>query len=155
MKSVHIFTDGGSFGNPGPGGYGVVMKYRRHTKELSGAFARTTNNRMEIMAAIKGLQELTERCKVTLYSDSQYLVNAFSKGWVFNWEKRNWTKSNREKVKNIDLWKILLSLCSRHEVEFSWVKGHAGHKENERCDYLCKQAAEKPDLPADEGYLEN
>ena len=152
MKEVVINSDGGSFGNPGPGGYGVVMKYNQHRKELSGAFRKTTNNRMEIMGVIRGLQQLTERCLVSVYSDSKYVVNTIEKGWAVKWRINNWIKSNKEVAANPDLWAILLDLCQEHEVTFNWVKGHAGDVENERCDELCKIAGKMPDLPADAGY---
>jgi ribonuclease HI len=152
LKHVTIYTDGACFGNPGPGGYGVVLLYEQHRKELSSAFALTTNNRMEIMAAIAGLEALRNTCRVTLYSDSQYLVNAISKGWVQRWQANNWWRNSEELASNSDLWEKLLSLCSQHSVEFVWVKGHAGNPENERCDELSRLAVSKLDLPIDEGY---
>jgi len=155
VKEVVINSDGGSFGNPGPGGYGVVMKYKHHRKELSGAFRKTTNNRMEILGAIRGLEELTERCKVAVFSDSKYVVNAISKGWAKKWRANNWIKSNKEIAANHDLWAILLELCDKHDATFNWVKGHAGDPENERCDELCKAAGKQPDLPVDIGYEES
>ena len=148
-----MYTDGACLGNPGPGGYGVILLYQGHKRELSGGYRKTTNNRMEIMAAIVGLEALKERCEVTLYSDSEYLVNAMSKGWIQRWRANGWKRNKREKVLNPDLWERLLRLCELHEVQFSWVKGHGGTPENVRCDQLAVQAAQQPDLPVDEGYV--
>jgi len=150
--SVEIYTDGGCEPNPGVGGYGVVLVHPRKRTELSGGFRSTTNNRMEIYAAIKGLELLTQPCKVTLYSDSQYLVDAMMKGWAVRWRKNDWWLSNKERAKNVDLWEKLLSLCEMHQVEFRWVRGHAGNLENECCDRLSMAALRQPNLPADEGY---
>jgi ribonuclease HI len=152
-KLVTIYTDGACLGNPGPGGYGVILLYQGHKRELSGGYRKTTNNRMEIMAAIVGLEALKERCEVTLYSDSEYLVNAMSKGWIQRWRANGWKRNKREKVLNPDLWERLLRLCELHDVQFSWVKGHGGTPENVRCDQLAVQAAQQPDLPVDEGYV--
>jgi ribonuclease HI len=152
-KHVTMYTDGACLGNPGPGGYGVILLYQGHRRELSGGYRKTTNNRMEIMAAIVGLEALKERCEVTLYSDSEYLVNAMSKGWIQRWRANGWKRNKREKVLNPDLWERLLRLCELHEVQFSWVKGHGGTPENVRCDQLAVQAAQQPDLPVDEGYV--
>ena len=151
-KHVHIYTDGGSLGNPGPGGYGVVLRYGEHEKRLSGGFQRTTNNRMEIMGAIVGLEALKGPCLVTLYSDSKYLVDAMSLGWARRWRANGWRRNKTEKAVNPDLWERLLDACERHTVEFVWIKGHAGHRWNEICDVLSKQAASGNDLPPDEGY---
>ena len=148
-KHVKIYTDGGCLGNPGPGGYGAVLLHGDRRKELSGGFRLTTNNRMELMAAIEGLKALKPPCKVTLYSDSQYLVNAINKGWLTNWIKRNWIKSDKAEVKNIDLWQQLSELCQKHEIIFVWIKGHDGDIENERCDRLAVDAANRKDLPPD------
>jgi ribonuclease HI len=152
VPHVEIYTDGGCEPNPGPGGYGVVLLHPRKRREISGGFRRTTNNRMEIYAAIAGLEILKEPCKVTLYSDSQYLVNAITQGWVETWKKKNWWRKQTERVPNFDLWEKLLALCEKHQVEFRWIKGHAGNRENERCDQLSMEALRKPDLPVDEGY---
>lgn len=152
LPQVQIFTDGGCKPNPGPGGYGVVLLHARKRAELSGAFRNTTNNRMEILAAIKGLEQLKRPCQVTLYSDSQYLVNAITKGWAVRWQKKNWRLSPTEHAKNIDLWQKLLPLCAVHRVRFHWVRGHAGNRENERCDQLSTAARRRPNLPADDGY---
>ncbi len=154
---VRIYTDGSSRGNPGPGGYGTVLLYtdssgREHRRELSGGFRLTTNNRMEILAAIVGLEALIRPCHVDLYSDSRYLVQAISDGWVEGWIRRGWKRGKNEKVKNVDLWKRLMEAMESHEVVFHWVKGHAGHPENERCDVLAVEAALGRDLPEDQGY---
>jgi ribonuclease HI len=154
MKQVNLYTDGGCFNNPGPGGYGVVLAYDSHRRELSGGFRRTTNNRMEIFAAIAGLEALKEPCQVTIVSDSQYLVYAIEKGWARKWKANGWKRNNKEKAINPDLWDRLLTLCKIHDVQFQWIRGHAGHPENERCDELAKAAAQSPDLPVDPGYLD-
>ncbi|EHO42502.1 ribonuclease HI [Caldithrix abyssi] len=146
MKQVEIFTDGACSGNPGPGGYGTILKYQQHTKELSEGYFKTTNNRMELMAIIKGLEALKEPCEVTVYSDSRYIVDAINKGWLKNWVKRRWIRGKNEPVKNVDLWKRLLKQLEKHKVQFIWVKGHAGHTENERCDELAVKAASRPKL---------
>ena len=148
-KEVKIYTDGGCIGNPGPGGYGIILIYGTHTKELSGGFRFTTNNRMELIAAIEGLKVLKYKCKVSLFSDSKYLVDAFNQGWIYNWKKKNWQKSDKGDVKNVDLWKILYDLIKKHDVTLHWVRGHAGHKENERCDKLAIEAANRENLPPD------
>lgn len=152
LKKVTIYTDGACIGNPGPGGYGVVLLYGNHRKEISGGFRSTTNNRMEIMASIAGLSALKPKCAVTLYTDSQYLADAVMKGWAKRWRANGWKRNKREKALNSDLWEKLLDLCEQHEVEFVWVRGHAGDPENERCDRLSMQAAQGKDLPADVGY---
>jgi ribonuclease HI len=149
---VEIYTDGGCEPNPGPGGYGVVLVHPKKRVEASGGFRLTTNNRMELFAAIRGLEMLKQPCRVALYSDSQYLVKAMMEGWVANWKKKDWWRTNTERPENVDLWKRLEALCQTHQVEFRWVKGHAGHPENERCDQLSMAALRQPDLPADEGY---
>lgn len=153
---VKIYTDGSARGNPdGPGGYGTILKYVDgkgvlHERELSQGYVRTTNNRMELMAAIAGLEALKKPCKVELYSDSQYLVNAFNQHWIEGWIKKNWKRGKNEPVKNVDLWKRLLSAKEPHDVSFIWVKGHDGHAENERCDSLATGAADGDDLIVDE-----
>lgn len=133
---VEIFTDGACSGNPGVGGWGVKLRCGSYEKELSGGEENTTNNRMELTAAIKGLEALKRRCEVTLYSDSKYLVDAINNGWVYGWKKKGWKRSNNEPALNSDLWERLLELIAANKVEFVWVKGHAGHPENERCDDL-------------------
>ena len=152
LTQVTIFTDGGCDPNPGPGGYGVILTSGKRKKELSGGFRLTTNNRMEVLAAVAGLQALKFPCKVKLCSDSRYLVDAMTKGWALRWQKNGWRRNKKEKASNIDLWEKLLSLCTQHEVEFEWVKGHAGIHANERCDVLAAAAMKRPGLPVDEGY---
>jgi ribonuclease HI len=149
---VDIYTDGGCEPNPGPGGYGVVLIHPRKRMELSGGFRKTTNNRMEIYAAIAGLEMLKQPCKVTLHSDSQYLVKAMSEGWVANWKQKKWWRSRTERPENVDLWQRLDALCQTHQVEFRWVKGHAGIPDNERCDQLSMSGLRQPNLPQDQGY---
>ena len=152
---VDIYTDGAARGNPdGPGGYGTVLEYRDtkgnlHTKELSQGYRKTTNNRMELMAAIAGLEALNRPCQVNLYSDSQYLVDAFNQHWIENWVRKGWKRGKNEPVKNIDLWKRLLAAKEPHQVTFIWVKGHDGHPQNERCDALATGAADGEDLAED------
>jgi len=151
-KHVNIYTDGGCLGNPGPGGYGAVLRYGEHEKRLSGGFRRTTNNRMEIMAAIVGLEALKSSCSVTLHSDSKYLVDAMRLGWVRRWKANGWRRNKKDMAVNVDLWERLLAVCGRHDVTFVWVKGHVGHRWNEICDALSKKAAAGKDLPTDEEY---
>jgi ribonuclease HI len=151
-KKVTIYTDGACLGNPGPGGYGVVLLYGGHRKELSGGFRLTTNNRMELLAVIVGLRSLKERCSVTVYSDSQYVVNAIEKGWAARWRANGWKRNKKEKAINRDLWRQLLDLCDMHEVKMVWVRGHSGVEENERADVLSVTAAKQKNLPVDEGY---
>lgn len=136
MKNVRIYTDGACSGNPGPGGWGVVLLYGEYTKELSGFDPETTNNRMELTAAIRGLSVLKEPCSVDLYSDSSYLVNAFEKGWLENWQKKNWLTAAKQPVLNQDLWEQLLRLTKEHSVRFIKVKGHSSDLYNNRCDQL-------------------
>ncbi len=152
LKQVVIYTDGACSGNPGPGGYGAVMLFNGHRKELSGGFRRTTNNRMELLGAIEGLRALKDRCSVKLHTDSQYVVNAIEKGWAAKWKANGWMRNKKDKAVNPDLWEQLLTLCQHHKVEFVWVRGHNGDKENERCDRLAVAAAQQPNLPADELY---
>ncbi len=149
---MRIYTDGACDPNPGPGGYGVVLLHPKKRLEASGGFRLTTNNRMEIYAAIRGLELLKRPCELTLLSDSQYLVNAITQGWATAWKKRDWWRTNKERAINIDLWQKLLALCDEHKVQFVWVRGHAGNKENERCDELSCAALRQPNLPPDEGY---
>jgi ribonuclease HI len=152
LKEVIIYTDGACTGNPGPGGYGIVLLSDRHRKELSGGYRLTTNNRMEMMAAIVALQALKNQCLVTLHTDSKYLVDAIVQGWAKKWQKNGWMRNNKEAAKNPDLWQQLLDLCSKHQVKFVWVRGHAGIAENECCDRLAVKAAHQPGLPTDLGY---
>ena len=151
-SQVIIYTDGACHGNPGPGGYAAILIYEEKQKEISGGFKKTTNNRMELMAAIKGLESLKDSCDVTLYSDSQYLVRSMTQGWVQKWQANGWKRNKKDPALNVDLWKQILVLCHKHEVEFQWTKGHAGHPENERCDLLANEAAEQSDLPEDKIY---
>lgn len=155
MKKIEIFTDGSSLGNPGPGGYAAIVCYKGIKKELSQGYRRTTNNRMEMMGAIASLSALKERCSVTIYTDSQYLADGISKGWAIKWRQRGWIKSNKERALNVDLWSKLLDLLEYHQVEFKWLRGHAGHPENERCDKLAKEAATAPNLLIDKDYEES
>lgn len=136
MKSVEIYTDGACSGNPGPGGWGAILKFGNIEKEVSGYDAETTNNRMELTAVIRALELLKEECNVTLYSDSSYVVHAFEKGWISSWVSNNWVKSNREQVKNPDLWQVLYELSQKHTITWVWVKGHADNQYNNRCDSL-------------------
>lgn len=158
--NVTIYTDGSARGNPnGPGGYGTVIEYidskgQLHTREYSGGYIKTTNNRMELMAAIIGLEALTKPCKVKLYSDSQYVIKAFNEGWLQGWINKGWKRGKNEPVKNVDLWKRLLKAAEIHMVEYIWVKGHAGHPGNERCDFLATSAADGEHLMIDEGLQE-
>ena len=145
---VKLFTDGSARGNPdGPGGYGAILQYQDakgqvHEKELSGGYKKTTNNRMELMGVIRGLEALNQPCHVTLFSDSKYVIDAFKQHWIDSWLKNNWKKSDKKPVKNVDLWKRLLAAKESHDVSFIWVKGHDGHEQNERCDYLATSAAD-------------
>ncbi|MGQ9815430.1 MAG: ribonuclease HI, partial [Candidatus Roseilinea sp.] len=149
---VVMYTDGGCDPNPGPGGYGVVLLFAGHRKELSGGYRLTTNNRMEIMAAIAGLKALNRRCRVTLHTDSEYLANAMNKGWARRWCMNGWMRNKTDPALNPDLWQELLALCEQHEVTFVWVRGHAGNPDNERCDQLTRQAWRNRNLPPDPGY---
>lgn len=141
INEVTIYTDGACSGNPGPGGWGVVLMAGGHTKELSGGDRNTTNNKMELTAVIKGLEALTRPCKVNLYSDSAYVINAFNQHWIDNWQRNGWRNKAREEVANVDLWKKLLILTSKHDVTFIKVKGHADNEYNNRCDKLAVAAA--------------
>ena len=150
-ESIVLFTDGAASGNPGPGGWGAVLKCGPLRKEMSGGFARTTNNRMELLAVIKGLEAIRwEHAVVHVYSDSTYVVKSVEEGWLDGWVLKGW-----KKTKNVDLWQRFLPLKARHELHFHWVKGHADNPENERCDHLAVAAREVPDLPVDEGYENN
>lgn len=156
LPHVSIWTDGSSLGNPGPGGYGAILLFDRAgetlTKELSQGYRNTTNNRMEVMAAIAALEALKTPCKVTLYSDSQYLVHAHTQGWLNNWIQKNWKTSKKISVKNVDLWKRLLDAERPHDVTYTWVEGHAGTELNERCDRLAVKAASSDILLEDTGF---
>ena len=152
MRDVTLHTDGACRGNPGPGGYGVVLLYGKRRSELSGGFRMTTNNRMELMAAIKGLEALKDTCRVALWSDSTYVIDALSEGWAARWRTNGWRRNKKKLAVNPDLWGKLLELCESHEITYNWVRGHSGNPENERCDQLATEAADQPDLPADEKY---
>ena len=147
MKAVELFTDGACSGNPGPGGWGAILRYHGHERELSGGDAHTTNNRMELSAVIAGLEQLKEPCSVTLTSDSKYVCDAITKGWARSWKKNGWRKSDKSPALNADLWDKLLALLDTHEVTVVWVKGHAGHPENERCDKLATAEAARHAQP--------
>lgn len=154
MKNVTIYTDGSCLGNPGPGGWAAILQLdgTEHRRELSGGARLTTNNRMELNAVLEALGTLREPCAVALYTDSQYVCHAVSKGWLRGWKKKNWIKSDKKPVKNVDLWRRLPALLQRHEVTFHWLRGHAGHAENERCDELARSVAARADLPEDAGF---
>lgn len=152
MKTVTIYTDGACSGNPGAGGYGVVLLYGTARKELSGGYRLTTNNRMEVLAVIRGLEALKEPCHVLLYSDSKYVVDAIEKGWVVKWRQNGWMRNKKERASNVDLWEQLLVLLERHQVSFRWVKGHADNPENERCDALARAAIQSGNLLEDTAY---
>ena len=143
MKKIEIFTDGACSGNPGPGGFGAILRYNEHIKEISGGEAETTNNRMELRGVIEALKALKEPCEVTVTSDSKYVCDAVTKGGARSWKAHNWIKSDKKKALNSDLWEELLNLLDKHKVKFVWVKGHAGHPENERCDELAVAEAAK------------
>jgi ribonuclease HI len=151
LKQLSLFTDGSCLGNPGPGGYGAILIYKQHRKELSQGYRLTTNNRMEMMAAIAALQSLQEPCVVQLTTDSQYVKQGITQ-WIQNWKRRGWLTASKEPVKNVDLWKLLDTEVQRHQVHWHWVKGHSGHDENERCDVLARDAAMSHELLEDSGY---
>lgn len=152
LQSVEIYTDGACSGNPGPGGYGAILKYGEREKELSGGYALTTNNRMELMAVIKGLEALKRPCRVTLYSDSKYIVDAMNLGWAVKWRAAGWMRGKKSPAKNPDLWKKILELASIHQIRWVWVKGHASNRYNNRCDRLAVEAAAGDNLQPDPGY---
>ncbi|ADB94834.1 ribonuclease HI [Candidatus Atelocyanobacterium thalassae] len=152
MKKLKIYTDGACSGNPGKGGYGVILVFNKYRKELSGGYRLTTNNRMEIISIIIGLEALTKLCNVTIYSDSRYVVDTMNKGWASKWQSNNWKRNKQEIAKNSDLWKRLLDLCTKHNVQFIWVKGHSGHPENERCDQLAVLASKRMELFIDKVF---
>ena len=155
MKQVTIYTDGACKGNPGPGAYGVVMMFGEHRKEVSAGYQLTTNNRMELLAAITALELLQQPCKVDLHSDSKYLVQAINDNWIAGWQKKGWVNSKKEPVKNQDLWRRLLTVMEPHQISWHWVKGHAGNVENERCDELANEAVVGEKLLEDEGFDPN
>ena len=149
---VTLYTDGAALGNPGPGGYAAILEREGKRKEISGGFRWTTNNRMELMAAIAGLSELSQPCRVRLVSDSTYLVRTMQQGLAEKWRAKGWKRGKNGKAENVDLWQRMLDLCARHEVTFEWVAGHSGHPHNERCDALSYAAARRRDLPPDQPY---
>lgn len=151
MKQIQLYTDGSCLGNPGPGGYGAVLLYKQHRKELSRGYRLTTNNRMELMAAIAGLAALSHDCEVELTTDSQYVRQGITQ-WINGWKRNNWRTAAKTPVKNADLWQQLDRLCQRHKVHWHWVKGHSGHPENERCDELAREAALHQAVDEDTGY---
>ena len=154
IPEIKLYTDGGAEPNPGKGGYGVILSYKGRQKEFCEGYELTTNNRMELMAVIVGLEKIKTKAKVTVYSDSKYVVDGIEKGWAENWERNNWIKKKGNLVLNKDLWERLLDVIDEHEVTFNWVKGHAGHIENERCDALATKGINSENKIKDEGYLE-
>lgn len=151
-KRVVVYTDGACLGNPGPGGYACLLIYNAVRKELAAGFRLTTNNRMELLAAIAALRALKEPCRVILHTDSRYLVDGIERGWARKWKEKGWKRAGKKKAENADLWAQLLDLCDYHEVTLVWVEGHAGNKENERCDMLARRAAQGDRLAIDHGY---
>lgn len=152
QTTVILYTDGACSGNPGPGGYGTILKAGSNRKELSGGFRKTTNNRMELLAVIEGLKALKRSCTVELYSDSKYVVDAINQGWAKRWKANNWKRNKKDKALNVDLWKELLPLLDQHAITVNWVKGHSTDKENQRADKLAVEASRKPNLPVDQGF---
>ncbi len=143
LKTVEIFTDGACSGNPGPGGWGAILRYGEHELEISGGEKQTTNNRMELTALISALKRLKEKCNIIIFTDSKYISDAFNNGWIWNWIKKGWKKADKSPVLNVELWQELLNLLAEHKYEIIWVKGHAGHPENERCDKLATEQSAK------------
>jgi ribonuclease HI len=152
LSPVIIYTDGACSGNPGPGGYGAVLLFGERRLEISEGFKSTTNNRMELLAVISALERLNRPCKVVVYSDSQYVVDAVTKRWVYSWQRNGWRRADKKPAQNVDLWQRLLPLLEKHDVEFKWVRGHNNNVENERCDRLAVAAAQGGDLAIDEGF---
>lgn len=152
MSHVTIFTDGCCRGNPGPGGWAAILTNGQHTKEISGGVKLTTNNWMEVKACIKGLEALQVSCRVTVFSDSKYVVDSVNKGWAKKWRANQWMRNNKDRAQNIDLWERLFELLKIHDVSFCWVKGHHGHPMNERCDFMAQNAARGRNLEVDHGY---
>lgn len=143
LKTVYLYTDGACSGNPGPGGYGAILKYGKYEKEICGGEADTTNNRMELLGVIKGLEALNEPCHVVLTSDSKYVIDALQQGWAVKWKQNGWMRNKKDAALNPDLWEKLLQLTDYHKMEYNWVKGHAGHPENERCDKMAVEYYQK------------
>jgi ribonuclease HI len=154
MKHVTIYTDGACSGNPGPGGWAAILLFGIHRKEISGGLLETTNNRMELIAVIESLSLLKERCAVSLYSDSKYIVDAINAGWLKKWQANNWMRNKKEKALNVDLWKRLLPFLRQHQIKFLWTKGHANDELNNRCDELAVAASKRKDLQKDERKIE-
>lgn len=154
IPDIDLFTDGGAEPNPGKGGFGTILKHKGRQKEFFAGYELTTNNRMELMAVIFGLEKITTKARVTVYSDSKYVVDGIVNGWAENWKKNNWVRKKGNLVLNKDLWERLLNVIKKHEVTFNWVKGHAGHLENERCDFLANKGINSENKTKDEGYLE-
>ena len=152
--TVYAFSDGSAIGNPGPGGYGVVLRYGENVKEFSQGYVRPTNNRMELLGAITALDALKSRQRVVLTTDSQYVINGIEKGWAARWQANGWMRNKKERALNPDMWERLLKACNRHDVRFEWIRGHTGHPENERCDELANSAARGGDQILDEGFIE-
>lgn len=152
MKSVSVYSDGACLGNPGPGGYGVILDHGGQRRERSKGYRLTTNNRMELLGVIAGMEALSEPCNVRVVTDSNYVVQGIEQGRAARWRSRGWLTANKTPAKNVDLWEKLLALCDRHTVRFEWVRGHSGHPENERCDELANSAATAPRLISDEAY---
>ncbi len=143
MKCVNIYTDGACSGNPGPGGWGAILKYGKYEREMSGGEAQTTNNRMELLAIISALEALNEPCKAHIHSDSKYVIDSITQGWAKRWRANGWMRNKKERALNVDLWGRLLELLEKHSVEFDWIKGHSGHPENERCDQMAVEESKK------------
>ena len=154
MKEVIIYTDGSARGNPGPGGYGAVLLSGTHKKELKAGFKKTTNNRMELLAAIVAIESLNQACKVTVFTDSKYVSNAMTEGWIHGWRQKGWSRGPNKPLKNKDLWQRLYDAIVIHKMEWKWVKGHAGNPNNERCDYLATFAAQSPNRVEDTGFIQ-
>ena len=152
--TVYAFSDGSAIGNPGPGGYGVVLRYGENVKEFSQGYVRTPHNRMELLGAITALDALKSRQRVVLTTDSQYVINGIEKGWAARWQANGWMRNKKERALNPDMWERLLKACNRHDVRFEWIRGHTGHPENERCDELANSAARGGDQILDEGFIE-
>ncbi len=155
LKEVTIYTDGACLGNPGPGGWAAILQYGGHRREHTGGARLTTNNRMELMAAIRGLEALNQPCHIVLFSDSEYVVKAMQLGWAKSWQSRGWRRGRNQAASNPDLWERLLQSVEPHEIEFQWVRGHHGNPENETADRLATTAARNPNLPPDEWYERN
>lgn len=143
MKTVDIYSDGACSGNPGPGGWGAILRYKKYERQMSGGEKQTTNNRMELLAIISALKALNEPCKVFIHSDSKYVIDAVVQGWAKKWRANGWMRNKKDKALNVDLWEQLLELLDKHEVEFEWIKGHSGHPENEKCDQLAVKESQE------------